>query len=87
MADMEESLSNLVESVLPDGPICIVVQDSRYKELLIDLPRIVTETMTSLGRDVKQREDFAVKHLRSNMNPRARVHAGSRSAVESLLVF
>lgn len=69
------------------GPVCIVVQDSFYKELHIDLQRIVSETMSELGRSEVHRVDFRAPNVRSRMNPRARAHRRRRQHHETLLIF
>ena len=38
--------------VRPDGVICVVVQDSYYKEIHIDMQGIVAETLEAAGREV-----------------------------------
>ncbi len=87
LSDLNCSMRELHRAVRPDGPICIVVQDSYYKETRIDLQTIATDFLQNLGRTRIKRVDFRVTHLRSTMNPAARRHEKNRSAVESLCVF
>lgn len=69
------------------APICVVVQDSHYKEIAVNLQQFVIETFASEGRELEERQDFVVGPLRSRMNPRARFHLPARNNLESLLVF
>ncbi len=73
--------------VAANGPICIIVQDSHYKRIHIDLQRIVTEIMASSKRRLVARQDFEVQHHMARRNPRARQHLATRCNLESLLVF
>lgn len=84
---LQTGLSETARTVGAKGTICIVVQDSYYKELRIDLQRIVTEILDVLGRNLVDRRDYPANNLRSRMNPRALRHAKMRSNTESLLVF
>ena len=73
--------------VRPDGVICVVIQDSYYKEIHIDMQGIVTETLQAAGRALVARHDYPAP------NPRRRQHNGDglrtvkRPSTESLLVF
>ncbi len=84
---LQRGLHEAARVVASDGAICVVVQDSHYKEFHIDLQKVVVETMASVGRSLKCRQNYEVRHHRAHMNPRARVHLDSRQNSESLLVF
>jgi len=85
--DMEKSLSRICAAVRKSGSIGIVVQDSHYKEIRIDLQTVVTEAMEVAGRKLTCREDYSVRHSLAKMNPAARQHLACRENSESLLVF
>lgn len=87
LQSLEKGLLETARVVAPSGRIAIVVQDSHYKELSVDLQKIVTETLVSECRNLIAREDFVVRHHRARMNPRALRHLASRRNIESLLVF
>lgn len=87
LADLERSLTRIERSVSSTGRIGLVVQDSFYKKIHIDLQQIVTETLTGRGRRLLAREDHAVSHLFSRINPAAKRHLADRTHCESLLVF
>ena len=84
---LQRGLLELDRVVILGGPICLVVQDSYYKEHHVDLQRIVVETMDSLDRQVVHRRDYEAVHHRARMNPRARRYVPNRRGCESLLVF
>lgn len=86
-SDLESSLERIAVAVKPHGRIGIVVQDSYYKSLHVDLQAVVRDVMTSLDRSLEMREDYRVRHLFSRMNPAARLHLSHRTNTESLLVF
>jgi SAM-dependent methyltransferase len=86
-SDLETSLSRIARAVKPDGVIGIVVQDSHYKSIPIDLQTIVTEAMAGEGRVLTCREDYEVRHSFARLNPAARKHLATRTNHESLLVF
>ena len=56
--------------VRPDGVICVVVQDSYYKEIHIDMQSIVAETLEAAGCAVVARHDYPAP------NPRRQQHNG-----------
>ena len=82
--------AGLVEAdrvVTRDGTICVVMQDSYFKEAHVDMQAIVTEILAASGRVVVSRHDYPAP------NPRRRRAAGhasrqtKRPCTESLLVF
>ena len=86
LSSLQTGLSETSRTVGPTGTICIVVQDSYYKELHIDLQRIVTEMLHSLGRSLADRRDFPTTNPRSRSN-RSGLNVMQRRNTESLLVF
>jgi DNA modification methylase len=84
---LQNGLLETARVVVPGGPICVVAQDSYYKEVHIDLQRIVIEILADRNRRLMVREDFEVRHHRARMNPRARQYVSERRSHESLLMF
>ena len=84
---LQSGLCEAARVTSKDSKMCVVVQDSHYKELHVDLQTIVTQTMASAGRQVMDRHDYRSRSLLSHMNPGARRHLGRRHNLESLLVF
>ena len=82
LENLQAGLAEINRTVNPSGTICIVVQDSYYKEFLIDLQSIVIETLDSLGRTLTYRHDHPAP------NPRAQIDSNTkRHNIETLLVF
>lgn len=86
-SSLQLGLGEATRTVKKSGKLAIVVQDSLYKDVRIDVQRVTCEIMESLGRKILSRRDFDVKNLRSRQNPRALAHVQSRTNTESLLVF
>lgn len=84
---LQQGLHGLARVVKPAHPIVVVVQDSHYKEVRLDLQSIVREVFAAVGRKLVGQQDFAVRTLRSRMNPHARRHLPERINHESVLVF
>ena len=87
LSGLQGSLSEIARTVIPRRAVCLVLQDSYYKALHIDLQRIVEETLGEFGRPLIERHDYPVASLRSQMNPRARLHLSTRANSESILIF
>jgi DNA modification methylase len=87
LASFQKELCELARVTRNDGVVCIVVQDSYYKDIHIDLQQIVAESAEYAGMTVTDRTDFRVNTLRSRMNPRARLYMDSRHNSESLIVM
>ena len=68
---MWRSLSEISRVMTRDGPIVLVVQDSYYKELHADIPRVMCEMADNLGWSLLGRRDFKVK-------TKANINAGTR---------
>ena len=87
LRSLQAGLLEMHRIVKPDGPICVVVQDSYYKEIHVDMQRIVAETLEAAGRALVARHDYPAP------NPRRQQHNGDgsrtvkRPSTESLLVF
>ncbi|MEX0781748.1 MAG: hypothetical protein WD557_03795 [Dehalococcoidia bacterium] len=84
---LDETLGAIDAAVKPGGAIALVVQDSYYKALKIDLQALVSESLEARGRRLTHRHDFEVRHSMARMNSRAREHLRERQNVESLVVF
>ena len=87
LTEIHKALELIAARVKPAGRIALVVQDSYYKTLHIDLQKLVTASLATAGRSLIARHDFSVRHSMSNMNARARWHLPIRKHRESLLVF
>jgi DNA modification methylase len=87
VSSIEASIDEISRVVKTHGSIAVVVQDSYYKELRIDLQKVFIELMAMHNRPLRIRQDHPAKALLSNMHPFARRHTPKRNNTESLLVF
>lgn len=86
-ADLHESLLEIHRCVRPGGTVVIVVQDSVYKGLHLDLAGIIEEISSKVGWPLVARDDFkALRNMRS-INTRSRRYLDDRTAIESALTF
>lgn len=65
----------------------MVVQNSYYKEILLDLPRVASQLAEATGWRIEQRFDFEVGRTMAVVNPRARAYRQDFGAVESVLLL
>ena len=65
----------------------MVVQDSFYKDIHNDLPKIVTEMCKIDGLRLRRREDFLLKRSMAGINPKVKLYRTGAEACESVLCF
>jgi hypothetical protein len=80
------SLSRIEKATKKRGAICLVVQDSYFKEIHFDLPGIVSELGVAQGRSA-MRLDFPVQRTKAAIHPGSREYRDSFEAIESLVVL
>jgi hypothetical protein len=85
--DLDASLALIDGAITRQGRIAILVQDSHYKAIHLDLQLFVIEMLEGLGRKLIVRQDFDVPRSMARMNPAAKKHLVKRSNFESLLVL
>ena len=77
-----------ISRVLKSGGGCvIVVQDSYYKDIHNDVPRIVREMAHAQGLALQRRETFVSRRSMVDMNKRARKYVSKRQTKESVMCF
>jgi len=85
------SLSSSVSEigrVLRMGSDCVlVVQDSYYKDLHNDLPRIIMEMACAEGLALQDRYDFPLSRTMAGINPVSNGYRSDFAATESVLTF
>ena len=86
-ADLALSCEELHRVTKPSGKIGLVVQDSYFKDIHIDLQSLLTSVMSGAGRSLERRVDFTVGSTRTTLNPSARVYKKGDGPVESLMVY
>ena len=87
LTELHRTVELIAARVKPGGEIAIVLQDSYYKSVHINLQRLVAASLAAAGRRLVAQHDFPVRHSMSHMNSRARSHLSVRKHKESLLVF
>jgi DNA modification methylase len=86
-AAMSRSFSEL-SRCLKKGAYCvIVVQDSHFKNLHVDLASIFNEMACELSLHLSRRADFPTLRTFANINTRSRSYRSETSANESVLCF
>jgi hypothetical protein len=77
-----------IKRVLRMSGLCfLVVQDSYYKELHVDLARITDEMATGLGFELNQRFDFETSRAMVGLNTASRGYNNAQVHTESVLVW
>lgn len=84
---LERSLAEMHRVVRPGGSTFLVVQDSYYKEVLLDLPKVASEMAEAKGWVHAQRFDFPVGRTMAVVNPRVRAYRQDFGAIESVLLL
>lgn len=77
-----------INRVLASRSDCVlVVQDSFYKEIHIDLPKIIEEMTGQFHWTMKARHDYSPRSVMATLHPGGRTYRKSTRAVESVLHF
>lgn len=76
---------NIVRLLKSSGHVCMVIQDSYYKEIYIDLARITIEIFEAAGLEFVTRFDYLSHKSIAVINSRA--HKAGRSVTESAIVL
>lgn len=80
------SLGRVTAALKPGGRAVFIVQDSYYKEIHNDLPRILKEMGVRTGLTFSKREDFHLRSM-SDINPGRKIYERPSGATESVLCF
>lgn len=83
---MNRSIQRLAISLKTGGRAVLVVQDSYYKDIHNDLPKIITEICAHHGLVLRQAEAFHLRSM-SDINPGRQTYARPSGATESVLCF
>ena len=84
--ELRASLAEVTRVSRQNAKMAIVVQDSHYKEIRLDLARVVIEMLRPVGWRALARRDLAVRTMAS-VNPAGRVYRPNTPATESVLAF
>ncbi|WP_299006356.1 DNA methyltransferase [uncultured Caulobacter sp.] len=83
---MNRSVQRLARSLKPGGRAVLVVQDSYYKDIHNDLPKIITEIGAGHGLTLAQSASFHLRSM-SDVNPGRKTYVRPSGATESVLCF
>jgi hypothetical protein len=87
LSHYEKSMNAVTQMATSGARAALVVQDSYYKEIRIDLAQITEEICHQLGWESSARRDFYVPKTMARVNTPSRAYRSDFSAVESLLIF
>lgn len=76
-----------ISQAMNGGTLGLVVQDSYYKDIHIDLPKITIELAELCGWSHVETTEFFVPKTMAAMNTRSRTYRSGYSAVEAVLTF
>lgn len=82
-----KSLSEIKRTLKSKGNCVLVVQDSYYKEILNDLPKMFIEMGKANGLELNHRVDFSQSRTMAGINPNVKQYRKKFSATESVLCF
>lgn len=83
---ISRSIGRMADAMKPGSRAILVVQDSYYKDLHNDLPKIISEIGVQHGLSYRRRKDFHLRSM-SDINPGRRSYARPSGATESVLCF
>ena len=81
------SLCELQRVVVSGGRLLMVVQDSYYKEIHIDLPKLLSEIACASGWALDRRIDHRAPRNVATMNPGSRKYRSAFEATEAVLLL
>lgn len=81
------SVSKLTQGLKRGKNAIFVVQDSHYKEIYNDLPKIISEICTNNALVLRRREDFHIRRTMAGFHPYARRYKKNAAAIEAVLCF
>ncbi|WP_327007938.1 hypothetical protein OHA72_12075 [Dactylosporangium sp. NBC_01737] len=84
---MWSSLNELHRVVKPGGLMALVVQDSFYKDVHVDLPALILDMGTQAGWTTRRRVNFTVPRTMASIHPGSRQYRQDFRAVESAIVL
>jgi DNA modification methylase len=84
-SDLSTSMKELARALKPAGTCVLVVQDSYYKELHIDLARYTADIAQQCGLILKDQHNFEWGRNMVRVNSRSRRYRPTTDAIESVL--
>jgi len=86
-SDLNLSMREIARVLTPGGIAAIVVQDSYFKEVHIDLAKIVTQMGENHGMSMIGQSDFPQPRTMRSVNSKAREYCDKVVAVESVVIL
>ena len=87
LTSLQDGLLEIHRTVRGNGIIGLVLQDSYYKEVHIDLQRVVTEILLELNWPEPSRHDYPARSRRRRSSSERKEGAAKATTEETLLVF
>lgn len=87
LTGLDVSIGQIANCLKLDGPCVLVIQDSYYKEHLIQLQLIAEEMAAVHGLEVVDRWHFNVPRTKAAVHPHRAKYRQAASATESVLLF
>ncbi|MEA2682261.1 MAG: hypothetical protein QOK05_589 [Chloroflexota bacterium] len=84
---MHQSMQELRRCLRDDGKAALVVQDSYYKDVRLDLAKVLREMGAGLGWAHATQADFTVPRTMATMHPFSHKYRSDFRATESLLIL
>lgn len=84
--EMYDSVLEIKRCLKKEGIAFLVIQDSWFKDILIDVPKAIIEIAEVLGMKAK-REDCSVKNNMAYINTKSRGYQEDKKAVESVVII
>jgi len=85
--DLASSLTEISRVLVPNGRACLVVQDSYYKEIHNDLPRILEEMGGMNGMTVTNAFPYQKKKTMRGLNKGSQVYLDRSPPVEVAMLL
>lgn len=86
-ASIYDSLGEIARTLKSDGLCVLVVQDSYYKDVHNDVPRMIVEMSANQNLKLQRHVPFRHRQTMAAVNPNVRTYRSSVDAVESVLCF
>ena len=86
-SSVELSLKEISRVLRPNASCVLVVQDSHYKEVRLDLAKVYLEMAENLTLEAQDRLDYQNGNTLAQINPGARRYRKSTGAIESILIL
>jgi hypothetical protein len=84
---MAQSLRQMDRVTVPGASVVLVVQDSRFKDIYVDLAACISGMATDLGWGLVDRRDFTAVRSMSSVNQKTNNVTRTTMPIESVLAF